>query len=308
MKNLKEERLGLEKYNFQDLKMKIIEYNTANDLIVEFEDGFRTHSTFQCWKLGNIKNYNYRIGEVSYNKQGTKGEIIQYDKNYNHITIKINDDDNEILETTYDKFQKGLFKSYKYSKIINGIGILDMPKSEFRNTDRKCYNMWRGMLERCYNPSPKYVAYKDCTVCDEWKKYSNFSKWFRENYYEIDGEIMALDKDILHKGNKIYSPNSCCIVPQRINSLFINWKNKKDNDIPTGIRLRDNGKYYVKTQIGGLNDDLFPSGTFDSLEEAFEYRKAQKLLGIKLIAEKYRNYIPTSVYDAIINWKVEFDD
>ena len=30
-------------------------------------------------------------------------------------------------------------------------------------------------------------------------------KWISENYYEVPGEKMCLDKDILKKGNKIYT-------------------------------------------------------------------------------------------------------
>ena len=38
-----------------------------------------------------------------------------------------------------------------------------------------------------------------------------------------------LDKDILEKGNKTYSPETCCFVPRVINSLYkTNYKNDKD--------------------------------------------------------------------------------
>ena len=45
--------------------------------------------------------------------------------------------------------------------------------------------------------------YLDVTVCEEWHNFQNFAKWFYENYYEISGEKMRLDKDILIKGNKM---------------------------------------------------------------------------------------------------------
>lgn len=32
-----------------------------------------------------------------------------------------------------------------------------------------------------------------------------------------------LDKDILLKGNKVYSPETCAFVPAKINSLLISW-------------------------------------------------------------------------------------
>ena len=78
------------------------------------------------------------------------------------------------------------------------------------------------MLERCYDTehSYKFPTYENCIVCDEWLNYQNFARWFDINYYEIEGEVMCLDKDILFKGNKIYSPKTCIFVPRGINNLF----------------------------------------------------------------------------------------
>ena len=78
------------------------------------------------------------------------------------------------------------------------------------------------MFARCYNE--KYhinrPTYTNCEVCSEWYNYQNFGKWYEENYYEVQGEQMCLDKDILVKDNKLYSPSTCTFVPKRINSFF----------------------------------------------------------------------------------------
>ena len=84
------------------------------------------------------------------------------------------------------------------------------------------------MIQRCYkeyNTTKK--TYKDVFVCNEWLCYENFEKWFEDNYYVVNNEIMNLDKDILIKGNRIYSPETCCFVPRRLNILFVNT-NKKE--------------------------------------------------------------------------------
>lgn len=90
------------------------------------------------------------------------------------------------------------------------------------------------MLERCYSAryQERKPTYKGCSVCDEWLNYQNFAKWYDDNYYEIKGEIMCLDKDILVKGNKIYSPENCVFVPNYINVLFarIGCKNKESKE------------------------------------------------------------------------------
>lgn len=80
----------------------------------------------------------------------------------------------------------------------------------------------------------KMATYKDCSVCDEWLCYANFEKWYDDNYYEVNNEEMNLDKDILVKENKIYSPNTCIFVPQRINALFIKGKGRR-GQFPMGV-------------------------------------------------------------------------
>jgi hypothetical protein len=45
-------------------------------------------------------------------------------------------------------------------------------------------------------------------------------------------------------GNKIYSPETCLLVPQRINMIFMSKGRTTDIDLPTGIRRVDSG-YYV---------------------------------------------------------------
>lgn len=78
------------------------------------------------------------------------------------------------------------------------------------------------MLNRCCSGKlhKRESTYINCKVCDEWLNFQNFSEWFKNNYYEVEGQRMELDKDILNKGNKIYSPNTCIFVPHNINNLF----------------------------------------------------------------------------------------
>ena len=159
------------------------------------------------------------------------------------------------------------------------------------------------MLERCYNPNYKdnKPTYKECKVCNEWLNYQNFAKWFEDNYYTIENEKVALDKDILIKNNKIYSPNTCIFVPVRINSLFLKRQNYR-GDTPIGVHYVDLTKKY-EAQCAGNN-----LGAYDTPEEAFSVYKQYKENMIKQVADEYKNLIPEKLYNAMYEYEVEIDD
>ena len=123
----------------------------------------------------------------------------------------------------YYNFKKGNIKC-PYEKRTYGICYLGEGKYKAwkNNKDTRVYKTWKSMLQRCYDEKlqEKYPTYKGCVVCDEWHNFQNFAKWYEDNYYEVCDEKMCLDKDILVKGNKIYSPETCIFVPQTINLLF----------------------------------------------------------------------------------------
>jgi hypothetical protein len=101
--------------------------------------------------------------------------------------------------------------------MVYNVGYVLKENTRENGKQLKSYDYWRGMIRRCY--SEKYhithPTYRNCTVCDEWKCYDNFKEWFKINYYEIHNESTALDKDILIKGNKVYSPDTCVFVPKK---------------------------------------------------------------------------------------------
>ena len=137
-------------------------------------------------------------------------------------------------------FKNGLIKN-PYDKNVFGMGYIGEGKYNKKDYE-KIYNTWSDMLRRCYEPYfiNKNLAYIDCYVHDEWHNFQNFAKWYEENYYEIKEQRMCLDKDILNKGNKIYSSETCLIVPQVINQLFV--KPRIKNDLPIGVGIFNNKK------------------------------------------------------------------
>ena len=100
---------------------------------------------------------------------------------------------------------------------------------------------WRNMLERCYSYKPMYHAYWDCEVCDEWKNdFESFKEWYYQNLWSCP-ERLELDKDLLSNGKKIYSQETCCLIPKSLN-VFLSTKRDKTNYLPIGVTY-SNGKY-----------------------------------------------------------------
>lgn len=169
----------------------------------------------------------------------------------------------------------------------------------------KAKRVWNAMRYRCSLKDYGSItyAYRGVTICEEWMDFECFFEWFKNNY--IDG--FQIDKDILKKGNRVYCPEYCCFVPAFINSLFTK-SNKIRGKYPVGVDFHC-GKFRarVKKVINGKRGCL-DLGYFNSPEEAFDAYKIEREKYFKETADKYKDVIPEKVYNAIVNYKVEYDD
>ena len=195
-----------------------------------------------------------------------------------------------------------------YGKGYLGEGKYKVSKNG-KDTDE--FKIYHHMLMRCY--SPKYQeeksTYKGCEVEEYLLNFQHMGEWIEKNYYEVPGEIMCLDKDILYKGNKVYSRNTCIFVPERINLLFTK-SNKVRGDCPIGVRLTKSGNYQARCNNGyGKSIHL---GTYSTKEKAFKAYKEYKEKVIKEVIDSYEGRIPEPFYSklkvAMYNYKVEIDD
>jgi hypothetical protein len=205
---------------------------------------------------------------------------------------------NIIKNKRYGHVVRGSVKNPYYRSVFNigfiGVGVYNIKI-------HKAYPIWRSMLDRGYGSKfkIKHPTYKIVSVCEEWHNFQNFAKWFDDN--NINN--FELDKDILFKGNKTYSPETCCFVPHNINSLIV--KSDSIRGIyPIGVSKK---RSRFKAQIK-INSRQIPLGTFDTPQEAFQAYKTAKEAYIKEVADKWKPLIADNVYQALINYKVEITD
>ena len=257
-------------------------------------------------------NKTDRIGERNYNTFGSEMVIVDY-KRWDNIDVYFPEYNWTAKNKEYSAFKKGKIKC-PYERSVYGVGYIGEGrcKGSKNGQKTKCYCTWRDMLERCYNEKhrEKYPTYKDCEVCDEWLCFQNFAEWYYDNYYNVGNEQMQLDKDILVKHNKIYSPETCIFVPQTINKLFIKSDKSRGSSV-IGTSLCENGKYRVRCNM--INPKTGKSkrehlGVYNTQEKAIEIYKYYKEKNIKEVAGYYKEQIPEKLYNGMYNYIVEITD
>lgn len=258
-----------------------------------------------------------RIGEQRTNIQGELMKIIEY-RNSCDIDIMFMDTKNIVRHQSYSNF-KNCSIIDRYLPTVFGVGIVGKEMIRDEYSVLNSYLSWSWMLKRCYHEDAlqKTPSYKKCSVSEEWKYYKNYKKWYDEHFYKCGTEKMVLDKDILYKNNKIYCPQKCIFVPERINILFTKT-DKNRGKYPIGVYYKKKNKKFVAHVSKIINDKSNKKrkqqqylGLYSTPEEAFMVYKVKKEKYIKEIAdmykEKYENF-PKDLYDALYNYEVEITD
>lgn len=252
-----------------------------------------------------------RSGETNKNNQGILMKIIDYKDSLN-VVVEFQDSTCYTTTVTYKNFIEGSVLN-PFIPTIYGVGVFG---NKYPSNTKEYYT-WMGVLERSFDEKYKErnPTYKDVICCDEWLSFENFCEWLhsQENFEKwYDLKLSAIDKDILIKGNKIYSPDTCCLVPQNVNALFIK-RNFGRGEFPIGVSLNKSNKtskiYEAHCNDGyGISRHL---GTFKTPEEAFYlgYKPYKENLIKKISQEEYKKgNITKKCYEAMMNYIVEITD
>ena len=230
--------------------------------------------------------------------------------------LKYNDSANveiQFLNTRFETtVQLGNIKSGKvkdpYLPSVRGVGILGTKcPSKINGVKTKEHVLWSNMLERCYNDVYKKQrpTYEGCEVSDNFKSYEYFYEWCNEQI-GFGNQDWHLDKDLLVKGDKVYSEDSCVFLPQEINSLLVK-SNASRGEHLIGV-CWDKVKKAFKAQVGKNKGKSEYLGYFNTELEAFNAYKEAKESFIKEQAEKWKGKIDERAYNALVNYTVNIDD
>lgn len=189
------------------------------------------------------------------------------------------------------------------SKLIYGVCFNSKGKHKTRIDGKRtnAYQTWVNMIQRCYSPiyQDRHPTYKECVVDEKWLDFQDFAEWFSSQDYNYAG--YQLDKDILMPNNKIYSPDTCCFVPQEINLLLVDCGASRGK-YPQGVHFvtRDR-KFQAKLGINGKSKYI---GYFDCPKEAHLAYKEAKEVYIKSKALEWQDRIARDVFDALMVWSL----
>ena len=231
--------------------------------------------------------------------------VIEY-RGANDITVQFKDTGFETI-TALHNLKKGEVKD-RLKPSFYGVGVVG---EAFVKNDTM-YNTWMCMLNRCYGAAhlKENSAYKDCSVSDNFKYYPYFKEWCNNqtgfNVLDDKGNHFELDKDLLIKGNKVYSEDTCCFIPREINVALIYNQTKKGNH-PIGVSYsKVNNKFVVYVKKGEGSREYL--GYFEDASVAFLAYKASKEAYLKELANKWKDKIDLRVYEALIGWEINIDD
>lgn len=231
--------------------------------------------------------------------------VVSY-RNKRDVLIKFTQTGYEV-KVELSQIKKGTVKDRMFPEVM-GIGIVGDSVTKVNGKHTKEYTLWRGILERCYNPKKhlKLPTYVGCSVSESFKYFPHFEDWCNKQIsfglLDNNGKTFHLDKDLLFKGNKIYSEDTCVFVPQEINNLLTKPK-LTVNGYPVGVHYdKALSKYIAQVSLGAKMKGL---GSFDTPEEAFKVYKQAKEAYIKEVANKWKSVLDQRAHQALIHYEIE---
>ena len=254
-------------------------------------------------RLGGFMSGKMKIGSKYKVNCGTSLTIVE-DLGWDNVIVRF--DSGYVTKAQRSDILRGKVRD-KLFKSVCGVGYHGV--GEYNRVDHGvAYQTWVDMLKRAYTEKNGRCNYFDVTVCEEWHSFQNFARWcYLQDFFNVKdkyGKRYEIDKDILVKGNKVYSPETCCFVPSEINCLFIRNKRFRGK-YPIGVTKT--GKYFIARLSKGFGNRV-TLGTFKTELEAFSAYKEAKEMYMKALANEHRNSICCKTYSALVNYEVNIGD
>lgn len=179
------------------------------------------------------------------------------------------------------------------SEYISGFRVLN--KSKERNvTFTPAHKLWQRLIR--IDRGQELSGVRD-NLCEEWKDFNNFEKWYNQHYYEIEGEEVGFSYRFWDIYNTWISPETSCFLPKKLNHLISKMSQAGEKGLLINIMVdgKNKDKYVIRkgNELGIVYSD--------SKEEIIEIRKIMLRKEFAEIAEKYKGYLPETIYNRLLN-------
>ena len=256
-------------------------------------------------KYLNDVNYKDCVGKILKSKNSGDFKIVKYSDAYD-VGIQFINTGFETVARLGD-IKNGEVKD-PYLPSVFGVGVLGAKySSRVSDVLTKEYVLWCDMLRRCYSDAYKKrkPTYEGCEVSNNFKSYEYFYEWCN-NQFGFNNEDWQLDKDLLIKGNKVYSEATCVFSPQEINKVLVKREASRGKYL-IGVSWNKKASAFVArvNKNKGKREYL---GLFNTELEAFNAYKIAKESFIKEQANKWKSQIDPRAYNALMNYTVEITD
>lgn len=206
--------------------------------------------------------------------------------------------DGTIVQSTTGNIRSGRVRNPNHRMLYNVgyIGVGDYRPS-LNSVNTREYNTWNNMFDRVYSETeirkdPRRLHSK---VWEGWHCYQDFAAWCNKQP-SWEKYSWALDKDLLVKGNVDYTPEVCCFIPNRLNTII------SKPFISENIHMLSDGYAVQSRDMAGKNRLL---RGFKSKDQLIDTCKTQKESIVRAIASEYKNYFPERVYQTLMAWELE---
>ena len=256
-------------------------------------------------KYLNDVSYKDCVGKVFKSKLSGDFKVLKYNDSRN---VEI-----QFLKTGYETVtQLGHIKNGevkdRHLPSVYGVGIIGTKyPTSINNKSIKEYSLWCDMLKRCYCEKYhfKKPTYIGCEVSENFKNYSFFYEWC-QNQIGFNNKDWQLDKDLLIKGNKVYSENTCIFIHRELNQTLTK-ANLIRGRCPVGVCFnKSKNKFVSNISLNSGNSKYL--GAFNTELDAFNAYKVAKESFIKEQANKWKSQIDDRAYKALMNYQVEITD
>lgn len=259
---------------------------------------FKTHGS--CKSNWEVKLSKGEVGKRYNTSSGGVCEIVRY-INAKDVEVQFLDEHRHRVKTEMGNIRRGNVRN-PFTKSVFGVGFLGSGVFTSKTGGKQTleYIVWNSMMARCYGrlfqeSNPTYVG---CSVHPDWHNFQNFADWYvNQEFYGLGYE---LDKDLLCKGNKVYSAETCCLVPRQLNTL-LNTKKRGKNGLPVGVHKEvGSGRFRASYAKYGKAKYL---GVFLTAGEARKEYLIAKREHIKSVVSDWEGLVDKRVLKKILEWE-----